>query len=211
MSAIYLSFSHQMRALGPDMSMAFLIRSYRHMFLVFVLLAIISCGGLQTVEEEYDFAFFIENADISLPAFVMKNTIKTTISDSEGGASGLRVRIFSYEEYENTPGILPGAHKSLINVYLIRRMDGSGAVRGTMLTIERWTRIGRDKRVDTWKFSDMDMDGIPDKVVFTLITETKNNTFLDMHAVKLEEGEAVSGYYRRLVLEIRERGLSDVF
>ena len=185
------------------------------MFLVPVLLMAISCGGPQAHKTgERDFMVLMENADMTLPAFVMRQEIKTTISDSTrdtsgAGISGGRVRTFSYEEYENAPGTLPGARESLINAYLIRQMDGSGAVVTTMLTIERWSRLGSDKRVDTWKFHDGDMDGVPDKAVFALIAETRDNTLLDMHAVELEVGEAVSEYYRQKALEIRQRGLED--
>ena len=223
--------------MGP---MALIIRSYRLMFLVPVLLAVISCGGPQAHKTGgHDIALLMENADksppevsplevsppevsplevspleVSLPVFVLKKEIKTTISDSTGDisigdASGVRVRTFSYEEYENAPGRLPGARESLMNVYLIRQMDASGAVVTTRLTIERWSRFGRGKKVDTWKFHDGDMDGVPDKAVFALIAETRDNTLLDMHAVELEVGEAVSEYYRQRALEIRERGLED--
>ena len=89
--------------------MTFFIRSYRLIFIVPVLLATISCGGLRAGEGEYDFAFLIENADTFPPAFVMKKGIRTTISDSGGDTSGLRVRIFSYEEYNNASRMLPRA------------------------------------------------------------------------------------------------------
>lgn len=190
--------------------MALIIRTYGLMFLVPVLLLAISCGGPQAHKAgERDIKVLMENADMSLPAFDLRQETVVTISDSTDDMSGLRVRTFSYEEYENAPGRLPGARESLINVYLIRRMDGSGAVVDTLLTIERWSRLGQDKKVDTWKFHDGDMDGSPDKAVFALITETRDNTFLDMHGAGLQEGEAVSEYYRQRALEIRERGLED--
>ena len=193
------------------------------MFLVPVLLMVISCGGLRGGGRDNTLLIGkvgkVEKVDKSLPAFVLRQEIKTTISDatedtssgglSGGDISGGRVRTFSYEEYENAPGRLPGARECLINAYLIRQMDASGSVKATILTIERWSRLGQDKRVDTWKFHDGDMDGVPDKAVFAVIAETRDNTLLDMHAVELEVDEAVSKYYRRKALEIRERGLED--
>ncbi len=220
-SGIYLSFFRQMRTLGHDPSMMRIFRAYRLMFLVLVSLMVISCGGLRAGERDNTLliekqAEQVEKADKSLPAFVMKKEIRTTITDSTDDTPGVRLRTFLYEEYENALGTLPDTSGYSFNAYLIRQMDGSGAVVGTSLSIERWSRPmnnmkNTNKRVDTWKFHDNDMDGVPDKVVIALIIESPDNTLLELRAEELEIDEEVSGYYRRMELELRERGLSDAF
>ncbi len=193
--------------------MVFLKRSYLLIFTVLVLLGVISCGGFRAgVHDNALVLEKVEQADKSLPVFLMKKEIRTTISDSMDEIPGVRLRAFSYEEYVNAPGTLPGTNGYSYNAYLIRHMDGSGAVKATTLSIERWGRLSMNnkiKRAYTWKFHDGDMDGVPDKVVFALITETGDNTLLDMQSEELEVVDAISEYYRQMALELRQRGLED--
>ncbi|HEB02134.1 MAG TPA: hypothetical protein ENI12_02765 [Nitrospirae bacterium] len=183
-------------------------------FLLLSSITLASCGWRTTGLENG----FSDEPSTSPPRFEFSPEIRVTITDSFSDVTGARVRTFIYQEYDNVPGTLPSARKGrrgrgpLFNAYLIRQMDETGAVTSSSLSIERWVTDGVKKKSFIWRFHDGDMDGILEKVISVVVTESRDNTLLEMGGRDSEEaGDGFQDYYRKMELKLRERGVMDPF